>query len=514
MFTRGHKYKRVSVHATAYADGDVVRHHIPGRTPLSGSNMRSQIYENVSTPAKPVTPTSIPNLVRYAKTTDDLLDVDWWDISNTHWFVVTDSGFWDILFNNQPVFDETETGYGIKFFGVVFEVVARLIACVAVFVFTFVQAATYILVLILLTVARGFSELIDCCMPTGEWRPHDVHKTRGMLLLLHFAAMLVHFVFAGVVGGEDFEADQQLFYTKPELVADCNAVNISWNRGVSLGLTLAPSETTYNLKAEVVTFFLCSGIAHLIYSLMLALPVVLRPFFQDTYVEMLAGCNQPLRWIEYAVSSAIMIRALAFVSGMYETTLMEASFYFLVTTNMFGFASEALNPPKTGDAEDGWMRPKGRMRSRLLINLLGYIPFSYAYFGILLAAFNRAQEGCDATGASTTALPCPASWISAIIAGTCAVFSSFGLASIAVLACDTKVRTRYVAVEASYVVLSLTAKVALGWTIYINVLQRNGSLANSVFNIEDASNATDTSFLLKVWDMQCDAEASSGSGPA
>ena len=515
MFARDHRYQRVAVHAAPYADGDVVRHHIPGRTSRGGHAMQPLGAE-----AAEGAPTATKGTATAADTDNLLVRLDpdppndTWDLRDWRQWLTAP----DVLANElfyTPAHARWGAGCILGGFDYVAEGFARFFALVAVFVYTVVQIATWLACAIAVLVAYLITTVFSgwCGGPNASMPSLRHPTTYFVLCSIHLLALVGHAISFAVVARGNGLDPQPVFFVAPTLAADCAVEQdeVRWNDGVGLQPVLKRSADGFDLKAHVVWFFVISLGAHAIYLVML-----LWGGKKGTYMGLIGACNQPLRWIEYAFSSAVMIRALTYVSGLHDSNILDANFVLLVTTNMFGVASEALNPPARSGANEAETRsvdaqslegdPWARRtwRSRLLVNLLGYVPFVYACVGGIVQPFERATEGCvdDWDGASQPdAVPCPQRWVNVIIYATLCLFCSFGVASIAVLSTNKNVRKRYAGAEMSYAVLSLVSKLTLGWSIYVNVLQRGGSLGNSVLEIED--DTTDATFVQQVWNARC-----------
>ena len=91
------------------------------------------------------------------------------------------------------------------------------------------------------------------------------------------------------------------------------------------------------LGPAVATFFFMSAIAHAL----LAWPL------RGWYERRLSTGIQPMRWIEYALSSSVMIVIIASLSGIQEIGTLIAIFGVNAAMNLFGWSMESANQGRT-----------------------------------------------------------------------------------------------------------------------------------------------------------------------
>ena len=90
---------------------------------------------------------------------------------------------------------------------------------------------------------------------------------------------------------------------------------------------------SFPLAYLIASFFLMSAIAHFV----AGWPLRAR------YEAWLARGMNPLRWIEYAFSSTVMIVAIAYISFIQEFTALIAIAGVNAAMNLFGWSMEAAN---------------------------------------------------------------------------------------------------------------------------------------------------------------------------
>lgn len=91
------------------------------------------------------------------------------------------------------------------------------------------------------------------------------------------------------------------------------------------------------LGVAVASFLLLSAIAHLL---------IAGPLF-NRYVKNLESNMNPYRWIEYALSSSVMIVLIALFFGVTNIWMLFLIFMVNASMNLFGYAQENVNRYKT-----------------------------------------------------------------------------------------------------------------------------------------------------------------------
>ena len=90
---------------------------------------------------------------------------------------------------------------------------------------------------------------------------------------------------------------------------------------------------SFPLAYLIASFFLMSAVAH----------AAAGWFLRDRYQAWLARGMNPLRWVEYAFSSTVMIVAIAYISFITEFPALVAIAGSNVAMNLFGWSMEAAN---------------------------------------------------------------------------------------------------------------------------------------------------------------------------
>ncbi len=203
--------------------------------------------------------------------------------------------------------------------------------------------------------------------------------------------------------------------------------------------TLVPAQSPLfdlPIGPAVATFFFLSAIAHAL----LAWPL------RGWYERGLAGHIQPMRWIEYALSSSVMIVVIASLAGIQEIGTLVAIFGINAAMNLFGWSMELAN--------------QGRSRTQWNHYIFGVIAGIVPWIVIGIALWSAAVE----PGAE--AIP------GFVIAIFVSLFLTFNVFAITMILQYGKVgRWRdYLVGEKTYMFLSLFAKTILAWQVFFGTL--------------------------------------------
>lgn len=187
----------------------------------------------------------------------------------------------------------------------------------------------------------------------------------------------------------------------------------------------------------VAAFFLASAIAHAT----LAYPA------RRWYGRVLARGMNPARWIEYAVSSSIMIVIIAELSGIQEVGTLVALFGVNAAMNLFGWSMEAAN--------------EGRTKVDWKHYVFGCIAGAVPWIVIAIALWSAA------TAPDAAAIP------TFVIIIFVSLFISFNVFAITMVLQYGKIGRwkEYLVGERTYMFLSLFAKTILAWQVFAGTLR-------------------------------------------
>jgi hypothetical protein len=168
------------------------------------------------------------------------------------------------------------------------------------------------------------------------------------------------------------------------------------------------------------------------------------PIFGYRYSDMIDSNKNPLRFIEYSFSASIMLIAIALLNGVTDINLITSIGVLTAACQLCGLAVEYVE----------------NIIIKRLLHFTGWLQFCWAY-GIIGHAFFKSVEAAndnDGTG--------PPSFVYVIVILLFLLYASFGLVQFTELVTILNPYTK----EKAYVILSLTAKLLLGWMIFSNVL--------------------------------------------
>ena len=164
------------------------------------------------------------------------------------------------------------------------------------------------------------------------------------------------------------------------------------------------------------------------------------PFFGYQYKYIIGENHNPLRFIEYAFSASVMLIAIALLNGVTDINLIVSIGVLNASCQLCGLAVEYVE----------------NINIKWLLHLTGWIQFCCAY-GIIAHAFFKSINASDMG---------PPEFVYVIVIVIFILFSSFGFVQLLELCINVNPYTK----EKTYVILSLTAKLFLGWMIFSNVL--------------------------------------------
>ncbi len=187
----------------------------------------------------------------------------------------------------------------------------------------------------------------------------------------------------------------------------------------------------------VALFFFLSAVAHAL----LAWPL------RSWYEERLAAHIQPMRWLEYALSSSVMIVVIATLAGIQEIGTLIAIFGVNAAMNLFGWSMELAN--------------MGRRNTQ----------WSHFVFGVVAGVVPWLVIGTALWAASTAsgAMPVPG-FVFAIFGSLFVAFNVFAITMVLQYARIGRWRD-YLVGEKTYMLMSLIAKSLLAWQVFAGTLR-------------------------------------------
>jgi hypothetical protein len=203
------------------------------------------------------------------------------------------------------------------------------------------------------------------------------------------------------------------------------------------GSTFAPQVTLFEtpIGLTVAIFLGLSALAHFI---------VASPRFFPRYSAGLAAQRNYFRWVEYSISSSVMVVLIAQVTGVADVVAIIALFGVNASMILFGWLQEKYENPGNG----GW-----------LPFIFGCIAGAVPWIAILFYVF-----GIGGTGSESAP-----TFVYFIVLTIFLFFNSFALVQWLQYKKVGK-WSNYLNGERTYITLSLLAKSALAWQIFANTL--------------------------------------------
>lgn len=172
--------------------------------------------------------------------------------------------------------------------------------------------------------------------------------------------------------------------------------------------------------------------------------LVASPQFFNRYAAGIEKQHNYFRWVEYSISSSVMIVLIALITGISDVTALIAIFGVNASMILFGWLQEKYETPGNG----GW-----------LPFIFGCITGIVPWLGLLFYVFS--VGGPEGTSA-------PA-FVYGIVISIFLFFNSFALVQWAQYKKVGK-WSDYIRGEKTYITLSLVAKSALAWQIFGSTL--------------------------------------------
>ena len=233
-----------------------------------------------------------------------------------------------------------------------------------------------------------------------------------------------------------------------------------------------------NLGILIISFhalsFLFQAVAGLSEYFPLSLNFIGLPSLRFKYTEEIAKGRNLLRFVEYAFSASIMLIGIGLLNGVTDRNLIAGIAVLTSATQLCGLVAEFL---LSEDSE----HHNSLYEAAVVLHLCGWLQFFCAY-GIIFHAFFRSATAVDDTRPPEFVYVIV--WIIFVLYG---IFGAVQLSEFLCLKCNPctyfdntpqvrisdKKRINYQCKEMTYVILSLTSKLFLGWMIFSNVMFRS-----------------------------------------
>lgn len=214
-------------------------------------------------------------------------------------------------------------------------------------------------------------------------------------------------------------------------------IRSSFLQSTETGLApVAETVITVEIGPLVASFLFVSAMAH----------ALLATVARSWYERSLARGIQPARWIEYSLSSSLMIVVIAMLTGIYELSALIALFAVNATMIMFGWVMETRN--------------EGRP-------VVDWMPY---WFGVFAGIVPWIVMGVYLVGAGDGSGNGPPGFVYAIYVSLFLFFNVFAVNMILQYRRFGRWRD-YLFGERVYLWLSLLAKSALAWQVFAGTLR-------------------------------------------
>lgn len=258
--------------------------------------------------------------------------------------------------------------------------------------------------------------------PLDEDRAHSLHRWNASLAPIHALQGLIILALS--------------FARDPIVTSPVVTSYLTFDTATE---TLVPAQSPLfelPIGPAVAVFLFMSAIAHAL----VAWPL------RGWYERRLSTGIQPMRWIEYALSSSVMIVVIATLSGIQEIGTLVAIFGINAAMNLFGWSMESAN--------------QGRARTQWNHYVFGVIAGIVPWIVIGTALWSAATE------------PGAASIPGFVIAIFVSLFLAFNVFAITMILQYGKIgRWRdYLVGEKTYMFMSLFAKTLLAWQVFFGTL--------------------------------------------
>lgn len=183
------------------------------------------------------------------------------------------------------------------------------------------------------------------------------------------------------------------------------------------------------------------------------------------YEDLLRRGRHPLRFIEYSLSSPLMLVAIALLCGIFEQYALIGIFLAMFSCNILGLLAEhlaSMKPKEKTDEEDRLLRSLDNRAQQehhtvtWIAHVAGWVCVIGAWLPILIAFSVSNSEGTESAP----------DFVYVIVATMFILFNTFGINQLLELSGVYGHETA----ELVYIMLSLTSKSLLGWLIFGNVL--------------------------------------------
>lgn len=222
------------------------------------------------------------------------------------------------------------------------------------------------------------------------------------------------------------------------------AISTDFSLPVTATYMAGPPGTIYSEPIIVFETPLALGVALFLGLSALAHFIVASPQFFGRYGKGLGEKRNYFRWVEYSISSSVMIVLIAQITGIADITALVAIFGVNASMILFGWLQEKYEQPGNG----------------------GWVPFIFGCITGMVPWLAVAIYVISPGNPSTESAP---AFVYGIIVTIFLLFNSFAWVQYKQYKAQGK-WSNYLHGERIYIVLSLVAKSLLAWQIFANTL--------------------------------------------
>jgi hypothetical protein len=247
--------------------------------------------------------------------------------------------------------------------------------------------------------------------------------------------------------------------------------NTSATDGGGYEMSLVDNGMPIRIDILTILFFALSALAHFCV-------VAIAPFPASEYLywRQIDRCFMWWRWLEYSMSSPIMLVGIALVCGIRDQSTLAAVCVLQWITIALGLFTELVSTPH--DDMQSWIGDESKVGRnpritrqinyvrRMTPHVLGFFPYLSAWALILYGFLQALDDIRERDKALFDRMP---AFVYAIVFGSFALFSLFTIPQIRYQWLAPKY---YYYTEYWYCTLSLTSKSFLGALLYANVLRK------------------------------------------
>lgn len=277
--------------------------------------------------------------------------------------------------------------------------------------------------------------------------PSNIKKLKTWNLVMGF----IHLAAAGALLGIVLSQPKSLVTPLYEVVSDVTLINSSSSQQQFSVNFVAKQNQEWNLPYLIVAFFAITSIAH---------------FFYASDIDGFYSCSiasessNGFRWIEYAITSTLMILVVAILSGIRDV----ATLAIMATANIvIMLCGRQIELALKQNLRSQGYHPSAN--KWLFSFVSAWLLFSVIWF-LILFSFGKSISTATNAGAS---IPY---WIWLVQIPTFLFFASFGIINL-VQICSKK---KYESFELTYIIFSLISKLFLGIWVAVGIFQSQSNI--------------------------------------